>query len=335
MIRLQDIADMAGVSRTTVSNVINVNTKRVSQSTIDRITAILKEQNYVPHMGSVMLSGHGSRIIGVVLGFSFIHGMQSLQDSFVGEITGTLQVEAENRGYYIMLIGGERIDNVVDMASRWNVEGLIIIGYNEEQYHQLSRKLNKKMVLIDAYPKGGYSFQNVGVDDYSGGYQIGEYLYSCGYHRALFVAETEQDSDYARWLGFKQAMEKNGGFCSRSRYVVVPQEPRRRLKKYEELLPHFLETKALAFSSDYTAVEAINFFTDKGIRIPDQISITGFDDNFYAQIVRPKLTTIHQDIHQKAVLALRKLLLMAEGKEPAEKNVKSPVWLVKRDSVKE
>ena len=108
---------MAGVSRTTVSNVINGNTKRVSQNTIDRITAILKEQNYVPHMGSVMLSGHGSRIIGVVLGFSFIHGMQSLQDSFVGEITGTLQVEAENRGYYIMLIGGERIDNVVDMAS--------------------------------------------------------------------------------------------------------------------------------------------------------------------------------------------------------------------------
>ena len=74
-----------------------------------------------------------------------------------------------------------------------------------------------------------------------------------------FCCGTEQDSDYARWLGFKQAMEKNGGFCSRSRYVVVPQEPRRRLKKYEELLPHFLETKALAFSSDYTAVEAINF----------------------------------------------------------------------------
>lgn len=84
MIRLQDIAEMAGVSRTTVSNVINGNTKRVSQKTIDKITAILKEQNYVPHMGSVMLSGHGSRIIGVVLGFTYAHGMQSLQDPFVG-----------------------------------------------------------------------------------------------------------------------------------------------------------------------------------------------------------------------------------------------------------
>lgn len=72
MIRLQDIAEMAGVSRTTVSNVINGNTKRVSQKTIDKITAILKEQNYVPHMGSVMLSGHGSRIIGVVLGLPML-----------------------------------------------------------------------------------------------------------------------------------------------------------------------------------------------------------------------------------------------------------------------
>ena len=95
MIRLQDIADMAGVSRTTVSNVINGNTKRVSQKTIDKITAILKEQNYVPNMGSMMLSGRGSRIIGVVLGFTYAHGMQSLQDPFVGELVGTIQMEME------------------------------------------------------------------------------------------------------------------------------------------------------------------------------------------------------------------------------------------------
>ena len=88
MIRLQDIADMAGVSRTTVSNVINGNTKRVSQA----------------------------------------HGMYSLQDSCVGELVGTIQMEAEMKGYYVMLIGGENI-------------------------------------------------QNVGVDDYSGGYQIGSASY--------------------------------------------------------------------------------------------------------------------------------------------------------------
>ena len=335
MIRLQDIADMAGVSRTTVSNVINGNTKRVSQETIDKITAILKEQNYVPHMGSVMLSGHGSRIIGVVLGFAQAHGMYSLQDSFVGELVGTIQMEAERKGYYVMLIGGENIQNVVDIASRWNVEGLIILGYNDEKYRKLSRKLNKKMVLIDAYPAGEYFFQNVGVDDYSGGYQIGSYLCSCGFDKALFLAETDIDSDYSRWMGFKQAMEQDGKFCSRTRLVIVSYEKKKRLQKYSELLPRFLEVKALAFSSDYDAIEAMNFFLDQGIKIPDQISITGYDDSIYAQMVRPKLTTVHQDVSQKAHLALSRLLRMAAGEQLKEMNVKSPVHLVRRESVKE
>ena len=79
----------------------------------------------------------------------------------------------------------------------------------------------------------------------------------------------------------------------------------------------------------------MKFLQEKNIQIPADIQIIGFDDTLASRESVPALTTIHQDVHQKAVLALRKLLLMAEGKEPAEKNVKSPVWLVKRDSVKE
>ena len=282
-----------------------------------------------------MLSGHGSRIIGVVLGFHYAHGMQSLQDPFVGELVGTIQMETEEKGYYVMLIGGENIQNVVDIASKWNVEGLIILGYNEERYRKLSRKLNKKMILIDTYPECAYTFPNVGVDDYSGGYQIGEYLYSRGYEKALFVAETDKDTDYYRWMGFKQAMEKRGKFCSRSRYIVVPGEKHLRLRKYGELLPRFLEARALAFSSDYDAIEAMNFFFDKGIRIPDQISITGYDDSIYASMVRPKLTTVHQDVRQKAHVALKCLMKLIKGERLEELNIKSPVYLVKRDSVRE
>ena len=235
----------------------------------------------------------------------------------------------------VLLYKGEKIEDVVDMASRWNVEGLIILGYDEERYRQLSRKLNKKMILIDAYPEGEYTFQNVGVDDYSGGYQVGEYLYSCGYHRALFIAETDKDSDSRRWNGFKQAMEKQGGFCSKSRLIVVPGEKRQRLSRYEELLPRFLEVKALAFSSDYGAIEAMNYFFDHGIKVPDQISIVGYDDNIYAEFVRPRLTTVHQDIHQKGVISLRRLHRMIEGETLKEMNIKSPVRLIKRESVKE
>lgn len=151
----------------------------------------------------------------------------------------------------------------------------------------------------------------------------------------MFVAETERDSDYYRWMGFKQAMEKPGGFCSRSRYIIIPGEKRLRLRKYRELLPRFLEAKALAFSSDYNAMEAINFFLDEGIMVPDQISVTGYDDSVYASMVRPKLTTVHQDVPQKAHVALKRLLKLIQGETLDELNIKNPVYLVKRDSVRE
>lgn len=108
-----------------------------------------------------------------------------------------------------------------------------------------------------------------------------------------------------------------------------------RLRKYRELLPRFLEAKALAFSSDYNAMEAINFFFDEGIMVPDQISVTGYDDSVYASMVRPKLTTVHQDVPQKAHVALKRLLKLIQGETLDELNIKNPVYLVKRDSVKE
>ncbi len=130
-------------------------------------------------------------------------------------------------------------------------------------------------------------------------------------------------------------MEKQGGFCSRSRYIVIPGKRNLRLRKYRELLPRFLEAKALAFSSDYNAIEAINFFFDEGIMVPEQISVTGYDDSVYASMIRPKLTTVHQDIPQKAHVALERLMKLIQGETLNELNIKKPVYLVKRDSVKE
>lgn len=333
MVRLEDIAELAGVSRTTVSNVLHGNTKRVSLKTIDRVKKIIDEQGYVPNMASQILSGSSSKIIGVVLGYRETHGMLAIQDPFVGEFLGTLKSEAEKDGYFIMLTGGEDYLKVVESASQWNVEGLIILGYQEEKYESLRKKLNRKMVLVDTYPKGEYTFYNVGVDDYSGGCQIGAYLYKRGFADAIYVAETREGGDYYRWLGFKKEMERDGRFCGKSRYFLAPKQTELRMKKYREWIPFFLKAGAVAFSSDYAAVEAINFLKDEGIKIPEQVSVTGFDDNMFAQMVRPMLTTVHQDVQRKAKLAMDCLLRQIRGEQPEEKNIKGPVRLVERDSV--
>jgi LacI family transcriptional regulator len=331
---MQDIAERIGVSRTTVSNVLHGNTKKVSQETIRRISEILDEEGYVPDRMPRVFSDKATKIIGLVLGFEVAHGIHALQDSFVGEFLATVQEESEKRGYYVMLINGEDIHKIEAIASRWNIDGLIMLGFPEERYRALNRLLNKYMVLVDTYPKAGYDYVNVGIDDYSGGEQIGKYLRKCGHNHALFMAETKVNSDYYRWLGFKHGMEEGGGFCSKSRYVVIPENQSKRTEFYDKMLPDMLRAGALAFSADLIAIEAINFFHDRGIKVPEQISVTGFDDCRYVNLFRPRLTTIHQDVREKAEFSVKMLIDMIRGLPIDKKNYMRPVSLVVRDSVK-
>ena len=181
MIRMQDIADMAGVSRTTVSNVLHGKTKRVSQETMEKIRKILEENEYEPNIASRMLAGGGSRIIGFVLGYSYTHGYPATLDPFVGELLASIQNEAEKLGYYIIIINADKDEKVENIASRWNIEGLIFVGFSEQRYRLLCRKLNKRAVMIDTYTqREEYDYQNVGIDDYNGGYQVGNICWAVG-----------------------------------------------------------------------------------------------------------------------------------------------------------
>lgn len=334
MIRLQDVADELGVSRTTVSNVIHGKTKKVSKEVIDRITKYLDQKGYVPNPGVNVLATTRSRIIGIVIGYDESHGLNVMQDSFVSEFVGAVEKEAERLGYYIMLIVGNNINKIVDIASPWSVDGLIILGLTSQEFKILNKKLNKPLVLIDSYSDEKLEYINIGIDDFNGGYLIGEYLYKMGFKKALFLAENEIASEYYRWLGFKQAMEHYTGFCSKSRFRLISKNQEIRFAQYRKSIPEFMSIGALAFTSDYNAIEAMNFFIDMGIKIPDQISITGFDDNMYATLVRPKLTTIRQDVVLKGITAMQKLYCIMSNEEMTYETIKIPVELKIRDSVK-
>lgn len=106
MKRLQDIADQVGVSRTTVSNVLHGNTKKVSKEMIRKISEILNQEGYVPNTSSRELTCKGSCIIGLVLGYNCVHGIPSLRDTFVAELLSGVEETAHRNGYYVMLING-------------------------------------------------------------------------------------------------------------------------------------------------------------------------------------------------------------------------------------
>lgn len=335
MKRLQDIADQVGVSRTTVSNVLHGNTKKVSKEMIRKISEILNQEGYVPNTSSRELTRKGSCIIGLVLGYNCVHGIPSLRDTFVAEFLSGVEETAHRNGYYVMLINGQdkNTDRVAEIASRWNVDGLVVLGLDEQKYKELRRQLNKYMILIDTYPEAEYHYVNVGTDDFGGGAMIAKYLLDNGYTQAIFAAECDTGADHYRWKGFQHQMRSAGIDCGEERHILLPEDLSLRRVMYGHYLDRFVQARAVALASDYDAAEVMNYLQDHGIQVPEQVSVTGFDDCIYAELMHPPLTTMRQNVPAKAEAAVE-LLVRLIRQEPVEcKNYVQPVELIRRNSV--
>ena len=237
----------------------------------------------------------------------------------------------------MMIIRGDECRKVAEVASRWNVDGLIVLGWTEKSHKTLKKMLKKPTVAIDTYVSDPELVVNVGTDDFDGAYQLGKYWADHGFRKTLFLTENTAEMDQCRFAGFQRAMTEAFGECKKEeRLILLSSRKEVRRLQYDELLPRFREAGSLAFISDYLAIDAVDYFIDKGVRVPEDISITGFDDTFYAELIRPRLTTVHQNIGLKASTAMQLLLrLINREKLPEEeRNIKIAVQLVVRESVR-
>ena len=335
MIRIKDIADRAGVSPTTVSNVIHGKTGRVSKATVEKINRILKEMEYVPSISARMLANNSSSLIGVALGFMKKGNASSFEDPFVSAMLGNLEYQIREHGYYMMLVARHEQDDIMQQALGWNFDGMIAMALKEKEIAELSERLGKPLVTIDQYLPPELGVRSITMDDRGGAYQMSQYLIGKGHKKFLFLSDCDLGVDHYRWLGVRQAMEEAGIEDFESRHIVIPWNPEQREKAYEEMLPFFKKQTALFFSSDYYALEACNFLQNRGIKVPEEISIAGFDDVTYATLARPKLTTVHQMVDGKARRAVEVLMHLIQD-EPVQKDIPPlPTTLVERESVRD
>ena len=335
MIRIKDIADRAGVSPTTVSNVIHGKTGRVSKATVEKINRILKEMEYVPSISARMLANNSSGLIGVALGFMKKGNASSFEDPFVSAMLGNLEYQIREHGYYMMLVARHEQDDIMQQALGWNFDGMIAMALKEKEIAELSERLGKPLVTIDQYLPPELGVRSITMDDCVGAYQMSQYLIGKGHKKFLFLSDCDLGVDHYRWLGVRQAMEEAGIEDFESRHIVIPWNPEQREKAYEEMLPFFKKQTALFFSSDYYALEASNFLQNRGMKVPEEISIAGFDDVTYATLARPKLTTVHQMVDGKARRAVEVLMHLIQD-EPVQKDIPPlPTTLVERESVRD
>jgi len=208
---LKDVAEMAGVSTMTVSNVINGKTSRVSQKTRDKINSIIEEYNYVPNMNARSLSNNSSHIIGVVTFLEekeYASGYNYFENPYVSTMIGTIETELHKNGYFTMLQSVSRSSDILSLVKNWNVDGMILVFPTSAQnLEKLMDAANCPIATFDS----NYSHPNlinVISDDEKGLYLSTKYMINHGHTEIAFVADYEGNIVLTkRFNGYKKALE--------------------------------------------------------------------------------------------------------------------------------
>lgn len=327
-VRIRDIADELGLSTATVSNVIHGKTKKISDETVKRVEALLEERRYIPSMAGILLARNSSKIIGVFVNDHEKYEGHTFEDAFISSSLNYLSCEIEKNGLFMMVKKTKNPEEILQFASMWNMEGLVVIGYCHQDYAYLRNHMRIPFVVYDGFCEKPERFVNIIIDNYDGGYRVGRLFKNGGHTRLLCISDNETGVDKERIEGFRA-----GADTGSVNTLVIPMNKKDRWRFYEEKKEIFHQVSAVFAVSDYYAVDLMNFLIKNEISVPKDIAVAGFDDIPMCEMVSPTLTTIKQDGAARAEIAIKKLYELREGKK-TETVITLPVTLVERESTK-
>lgn len=324
-VRIIDIAQELGLSTATVSNVLHGKTKKISARTVKRVQEKLEERGYIPNMAATLLGQNDSRIIGVVIKNHEKYEGQLLTDPFIASALNDISDEIERNGFFMMVKKAADIREAVKFASMWNMVGMLILSFCSDEYQSLRDQIRIPFVVYDGYLERADRFCNIRIDDRDGGRQVGAHLRELGHRRVLCVADNLECMDRERYEGLCEGL----GF--QADFLKIPMQKTERLAFYQARLPQLRQYSAVFAVSDYYAVELMRFLLASGVRLPEEISMVGFDDSGICRQTVPALTSVRQDGKCRARMALQMLKRM--GQEPDfSGDFLTPVQLVVRES---
>ena len=222
------------------------------------------------------------------------------------------------------------ISEIPVFASMWNMDGLILMGFCEADYEKLRNQMRISFVVYDGYFEKCSKVVNLVIDHYDGGCQAGKYFRELGHEKALCIADNFICMDKERIEGFCKAFEPGETLIWQ-----IPKTEKERVCFYQDKFSELLKSNVTAVFavSDFYALEFMRFLQGKGIQIPGDIQIIGFDDNMSSRESNPALTTIHQEASLRAKTAIKCLEAMRDGLD-WETEIVLPVELVKRESTR-
>lgn len=312
---LKTIAKLAGVSTVTVSNVINGKYHKASKETVERIQKIVEETHYQPSATARSLIMKRSRIIGVVI--PNLHSTDSFTVSpYNAQILGHLDRYIRNQGYYMMLHCVVQSAEVLPSLATWNVDGVFLLGVAPEDAAALSQRLSIPTVFVDTYTDEP-SLAAIRIDDRKGGYLAAKHLLDQGHRRIAFVSPSTRYPGVMqeRFQGFCQALQEQGlTFPEEDQFTITDTLYERGMDVGEAIAAR-PEITAVAAMADVLALGVMEGLRQGGRRVPEDVSVTGFDDLPECRYAYPKLTSISQHMEEKVRIAGDYLFAMLRGEQ--------------------
>ncbi|TZG28671.1 LacI family DNA-binding transcriptional regulator [Sphingomonas montanisoli] len=325
---ISDLARLAGVSASTVSRAL-AGSSMISEGTRARVKALAREHGFRLNQMARNLRLRRSQAIGLVLPMGHEVG-QHLSDPFFGIMLGYLAEGVTARGYDLLL---SRIvpteDGWLDgLANSGRIDGLIVLGQSDQSDALDRLAAEYRPLIVWGERQEGQLYCSVGTDNRIGGMMAAQHVLAQGRRRILFAGCLDVPETAARYAGYIDAHREAG--VEPFGKVEALFEPAPAFAAIAERLNQGELPDAIVAASDVIAIEAIKALKARGLNVPDDVAVTGFDDVPVAELMAPALTTIRQDFQRGAGEMVDRLFRRHAG-EDVGSLVMAPT-LVKRAS---
>ncbi len=324
---IKDIARLARVSHPTVSRALQ-NSPLVNVKTAEKIRKIAKESGYRASAVARGLVTRRTRTIGLVV--------TTVADPFTSEVVSGIEQTANDHGYCVYLADSnadpERERKVVQAFAEQRVDGIIVTSSRVGAlYLPLLEEMRVPIVLLNDQHPGAF-VHSVMICNQEGSRMVAEHLVDLGHRRIAYIGDQfGYQSDTERLAGYREALDAAGIPFLPELVVRGDGKPEAGMRAMDALLALSNPPTAVCCYNDMTALGAMRSIHMHGLRVPEEISIVGFDDLFVASYTQPPLTTVRQPMRRMGQLAMENLIKLLTGEESVVR-IKVNAELVVRES---
>ena len=328
-ITIQDIAQKLGVSVSTVSKALN-NYSDVSQETRIRIQDAAREMGYYPSVAAQSLRSRQTNRIGLVVNYP----VATVGDYLAELIIGAAQA-AEQESFNIILYTtvADQFDRLARVCRGREVDGLLLLWVKQIAKSAELMQSEKVPFVIVARRVSEQKLPFVVADNYGGALALTRHLISLGHRRIAFTPQPElRETNLDRFAGYQQALEEAGIPYDERLVVPIPVESQSRYQAVISLFDMPAPPSAIFAFNDNVAIEALQTAKNRGLRVPDDIAIAGFDGMNSSLVTTPSLTTVRQPVQEIGRQAVELLVQNISVNTSVPQQVVLPTELIVRES---